>query len=71
MTPAQIAEAQRAVDASDADIELRRDSPARLPHADVIPAANFGLAMFISEADVNFHFEQAASRARCDGAGRR
>ena len=43
----------------------------RLPHAYVIPAGNFGLAMFISEAEVKFHFGQAASRARCDGEGRR
>jgi hypothetical protein len=40
-------------------------------HAHVIPASNFGLAMFIYEADVNLHFEQAALRSRCDGRGRR
>ena len=36
-------------------------------HADVIPVADFVLAMFILEGDVNFVFEQAAWRALCDG----
>jgi hypothetical protein len=36
-------------------------------HAQVSPAAHFGLAMFILTSDVNLRFEQAALRASGDG----